>query len=210
VSYSGAIEALAAASATLSVIVAVHTSLVAEPIQEFGTPEQKSRWLPALARGEAVGAFALSEAQSGSDAANQRTVARPAGRARLRREGPMPAGRRRPLCSSLRRRSPAKAVSISAFLVPSDAPGLTRVLSPDSLGCGPGCMDPRLSDVLRTAARCSARDAGSRRRSALERAVAIAAQSLGVGQAARDEALIMPASRPSAIRLAFQAIRSAR
>ena len=196
VSYAAAIEALAAASATLSVIVAVHTSLVAEPIQEFGTPEQKSRWLPALARGEAVGAFALSEAQSGSDAANQRTVARPAGDGyRLHGEKVWVAsGEAAALVLVFAATQPGEGGrGISAFLVPSDVPGLTRVPSPDSLGVrGLGCMDLRLSDVhMDAAALLGARDAGfALAKRALEGGrVAIAAQSLGVGQAALDEAL---------------------
>ena len=60
----------------LSVIASVNNSLVAEPIAEFGTDAQKQTWLRRLATGDAIGAFALSEEQAGSDAANQQTAAR--------------------------------------------------------------------------------------------------------------------------------------
>jgi alkylation response protein AidB-like acyl-CoA dehydrogenase len=47
---------------------------VAEPIEQFGSDEQKQTWLGRLTRGEAIGAFALSEENAGSDAANQQTA----------------------------------------------------------------------------------------------------------------------------------------
>ncbi len=64
------IEELAAVSGTLAVIVDVHTSVGSEPILHFGSEEQKHRYLPRLARGEILGAFALSEPDYGSDAAH--------------------------------------------------------------------------------------------------------------------------------------------
>jgi len=59
------------------VTVAVHTSAVTLPILTFGSDEQRSRFVPPLARGEAIGAFALTEAESGSDAGSLRTSATP-------------------------------------------------------------------------------------------------------------------------------------
>ena len=75
VSYALGLEAVARASATVAVILSVNNSLVAEVIAEFGSDEQKQRWLRALAQGKALGAFALSEADAGTDAANQQTRA---------------------------------------------------------------------------------------------------------------------------------------
>ena len=63
----------------MGVTVAVHTSAVTLPILTFGTDEQRSRFVPPLARGEAVGAFALTEPEAGSDAGSLRTAAVPAG-----------------------------------------------------------------------------------------------------------------------------------
>jgi alkylation response protein AidB-like acyl-CoA dehydrogenase len=53
----------------------VHTSAATLPIVAFGTDEQRERFVPALARGEAIGAFALTEAEAGSDAGSIRTAA---------------------------------------------------------------------------------------------------------------------------------------
>src|SRR5437764_15235464 len=71
VSYALAIEAIARASATVAVALSVTNSLVAELIAHAGTAAHKEVWLPKLASGEAIGAFALSEADAGTDAANQ-------------------------------------------------------------------------------------------------------------------------------------------
>ena len=55
--------------------VSVQSSLVMFPIHAFGTDEQKSRWLPALARAEAIGCFGLTESHGGSDPGNMKTRA---------------------------------------------------------------------------------------------------------------------------------------
>jgi len=72
ISYSLVIEELARQDASLAVTVSVHNSVCAYPIVMFGTDAQKRRFLPPLARGECLGAFALPEPQAGSDAANQK------------------------------------------------------------------------------------------------------------------------------------------
>jgi alkylation response protein AidB-like acyl-CoA dehydrogenase len=74
-SYILALEELSRADAGVGVTVAVHTSAVTLPILLFGTDEQRSRFVPPLARGEAIGAFALTEPESGSDAGSLRTRA---------------------------------------------------------------------------------------------------------------------------------------
>jgi butyryl-CoA dehydrogenase len=69
------VEELARVDASHSITVGAHTSLCATPIHDFGTHEQKERFLTPLARGDALGAFGLTEASSGSDAANMATRA---------------------------------------------------------------------------------------------------------------------------------------
>jgi butyryl-CoA dehydrogenase len=69
------VEELARVDASHSITVGAHTSLAASPIHDFGTPEQLERWLPAMARGESLGAFGLTEATSGSDAGSMATTA---------------------------------------------------------------------------------------------------------------------------------------
>jgi alkylation response protein AidB-like acyl-CoA dehydrogenase len=76
-SYVLAIEELSRADAGLGVTVAVHTSACTLPILAFGTPAQRDELVPPLARGETIGAFALTESGSGSDAGALRTRAEP-------------------------------------------------------------------------------------------------------------------------------------
>jgi alkylation response protein AidB-like acyl-CoA dehydrogenase len=73
------LEELSRADAGVGVTVAVHTSAVTLPLLGFGTGEQRSRFVPPLARGEAIGAFALTEPEAGSDAGALRTKAAPDG-----------------------------------------------------------------------------------------------------------------------------------
>ena len=79
VSYILVLEELSRADAGVGVTVAVHTSATTLPILAFGTDEQKLRFVPPLARGEQIGAFALTESSSGSDAGSLRTTAEPTG-----------------------------------------------------------------------------------------------------------------------------------
>jgi len=76
-SYVLVLEELSRADAGVGVTVAVHTSAATLPILAFGSEEQKARFVPPLARGEQIGAFALTEAGSGSDAGALRTAAVP-------------------------------------------------------------------------------------------------------------------------------------
>jgi alkylation response protein AidB-like acyl-CoA dehydrogenase len=196
VSYALAIEALAHASAVVAVIAAVNNSLVAEPVAQFGTDAQKQTWLRRLATGEAIGAFALSEADAGSDAANQQTVAH------LDDRGYVLNGRKIWVANAAvaevaivfaATQPGMRGRGVSAFLVPLDTPGISRVVTADSLGVrGLGCMDLEFTDV------CVPADAlldapGEGFRLALWALdggrVAIAAQALGVGAAALEEAL---------------------
>lgn len=74
-SYIIAVEELSRACATTGVIVSAHTSLCCWPIYKFGTEQQKQKYLPDLASGKELGAFALTEPSAGTDAASQKTVA---------------------------------------------------------------------------------------------------------------------------------------
>ena len=78
-SYILVLEELSRADAGVGVTVAVHTSAATLPILTHGTEEQKARFVPPLARGEHLGAFALTEAEAGSDAGALRTKAEATG-----------------------------------------------------------------------------------------------------------------------------------
>ncbi len=77
--YIQTVEELSKYCATTGVIVSGHTSLCCNPIYQFGTEEQKQKYLPKLCSGEWLGAFALTEPGAGTDAAGQKTVAVDAG-----------------------------------------------------------------------------------------------------------------------------------
>jgi butyryl-CoA dehydrogenase len=204
VSYALAVEALARASAVVAVIAAVNNSLVAEPIAEFGTSAQKQAWLRRLATGESIGAFALSEEQAGSDAANQRTVARLDERTREyvitgRKVWVANADAADVAIVVAATQPEANDRGITAFLVPLDTPGLTRAASADSLGVrGLGCEDLEL-DRVRVGADAVLGTTGEGFRLAMWALdggrVAIAAQALGVGHAALEVAVAHARSR---------------
>jgi butyryl-CoA dehydrogenase len=196
VAYVLALEAIARASATLAVILAVNNSLVAEAILEFGTEEQKQRWLRPLASGAAIGAFALSEHDAGTDAANQQT------RVNLDGVGFRLDGTKVWVANATAAdvaivfaatQADIGGRGISAFLVPMDSPGIVRRAHNDSLGVrGLGCMDLAFEDVRVDSSQLLGAPAKgfAIARWALDGGrVAIAAQALGVGQASLDEAL---------------------
>ncbi len=69
-------EELERADTSIRVVLSVHNGLHSMTILQWGTEEQKKRWLPDLATGRRVGGFALTEPNAGSDASNQKTTAR--------------------------------------------------------------------------------------------------------------------------------------
>jgi len=73
--YAMCVEELSKVCATTGVIVSAHSSLCVAPIFESGTKQQKEKYLPKLASGEWIGAFGLTEAGAGTDAAMQQTTA---------------------------------------------------------------------------------------------------------------------------------------
>jgi butyryl-CoA dehydrogenase len=195
VSYALAIEAIARASATVAVSLSVTNSLVAEVIAHAGREPQRDRWLRKLARGEAIGAFALSEPDAGTDAANQQTKAVRSG------DGYRIAGRKVWVANAedasvvivfARTRPGLRGQGITAFLVPMDSAGIRRTARADSLGVrGLGCMDLELDLAVADDQVLGHVDQGFELAMwALQGGrVAIAAQALGIGQAALDEAI---------------------
>jgi len=195
VSYALAIEAIARASATVAVSLSVTNSLVAEVIAHAGRDPQRERWLRPLARGEAIGAFALSEPDAGTDAANQQTKAVKSG------GGYRVSGKKVWVANAedaavaivfARTRPGLRGQGITAFLVPMDSAGITRTARADSLGVrGLGCMDLELDLAVADDQVLGNVDQGFELAMwALQGGrVAIAAQALGIGQAALDEAI---------------------
>ncbi|MFA6922857.1 MAG: acyl-CoA dehydrogenase family protein [Bacteroidales bacterium] len=75
ISYVLAMEEISKVDSSVAVIMSVNNSLVCYGLEEFGSDEQKEKYLKPLARGEKIGAFLLSEPEAGSDATSQRTLA---------------------------------------------------------------------------------------------------------------------------------------
>ena len=195
ISYALAIEAIARASATVAVSLSVTNSLVAELIAHAGRDEQRERWLRPLATGAAIGAFALSEPNAGTDAANQQTSAvRSDNRYRIRGKKVWVANAEeaKVVIVFARTRPGLRGQGVTAFLVPMDTQGIRRTARADSLGVrGLGCMDLELDITVADDQVLGPVDQGYRLAMwALQGGrVAIAAQALGIGEAALDEAL---------------------
>jgi alkylation response protein AidB-like acyl-CoA dehydrogenase len=125
VTYCLVMEELGRADSSVRGIVSVSTGLVGKPILGYGTEEQKQRWLPAIAAGEALGCFGLTEPDTGSDAGNLST--------RAVRDGAdyvldgqkmfITNGTWADVCLVFARTGGAGAKGLSAFLVPTDTPG---------------------------------------------------------------------------------------
>ena len=128
VSYALALMELAAADGALSTIVSVQSSILVAGIEKYGTTQQRERFLPDLISGRSIGAFALTEAEAGSDAAAIRTRA-------TRSEGGwvLNGGKVFITSGKIARLAMVIAVTdqaagkkgLSAFLVPTDRPGYT-------------------------------------------------------------------------------------
>jgi len=76
ISYATVIEEISRKCASTGVITSVHNSLVSYPIIKYGTEEQKKKYLPILAKGEKIGAFAATEPNAGSDLGAMQTTAK--------------------------------------------------------------------------------------------------------------------------------------
>jgi len=76
ISYATVIEEISRKCASTGVITSVHNSLVSYPIIKYGTEEQKKKYLPLLAKGEKIGAFAATEPNAGSDLGAMQTTAK--------------------------------------------------------------------------------------------------------------------------------------
>jgi butyryl-CoA dehydrogenase len=195
ISYALAIEAIARASATVAVSLSVTNSLVAELIAHAGRDEQRERWLRPLATGAAIGAFALSEPNAGTDAANQQTMAVRSGdgyRINGKKVWVANAEEAAVVIVFARTRPGLRGQGVTAFLVPMDTPGIRRTARADSLGVrGLGCMDLELNITASDDQVLGPVDQGYRLAMwALQGGrVAIASQALGIGEAALDEAL---------------------
>lgn len=193
--YALALEEIAAGDGACSTIMSVHNSVGCAPILRFGSDEQKQRFLPSLASGEQIGAFALTEPHAGSDAGSLRT--------RARRDGDSYVldGAKQFITSGSHAGTvivfavtdpDAGKRGISAFIVPTDSPGYQVVRVEDKLGQHASDTCQIAFDGLRLPLANRLGEEGEGYRIALANLeggrIGIAAQAVGMARAAFEAA----------------------
>jgi len=188
------LEELAAGDASVALSVAVHNGQVASLIARHGSEAQRKRWLPALASGEALGAFALSDPEAGSDAASVETHARRDG------DGWRLMGEKRWITNGARagvvvmfaRVGEGDDGGVGAFLVTPGAKGYAVAKRERTLGLRASETVSVTLDDLAVEADALVGDAGSGLQCALEALdmgrVGCAALAVGIGRAALEHA----------------------
>jgi len=221
VAFAMVLEELAAAWPSLAVGVSVNSGIVAGSITKYGTAEQRARWLPLLMKGSGLGAFALTEPSSGSDAASLKSSAVRDG------DGWRISGRKQfitsafyaPLFIILARVGQPEPrrphAGITAFLVTSDAPGLSVGRSEQKMGLRASDTSAIILDDARVAGDAVLGKVGegfSLALSGLDSGrIGIAAQSVGIARAALERAIVYGRGREQFGRsiLSFEAIQFA-
>jgi alkylation response protein AidB-like acyl-CoA dehydrogenase len=202
VAYALAMEEIAAGCASCATLVSVHNSVGCGPILQYGSAEQKDRWLGKLASGEMIGAFCLTEPQAGSEANNLRT------RAELRDGYWILNGSKQFVTNGARAGvaivfavtdPDAGKRGLSAFIVPTDTPGFNVGPAEKKLGirASDTCPISIENCMIPAANLLGARGDGLRIALAnLEGGrIGIAAQALGIARAAFDAACVYARER---------------
>src|SRR5688572_2728069 len=193
------LEELAAAWPSLAIGVSVNSGIVAGSIVRYGTREQRARWLPHLMDGTGLGAFALTEASSGSDAASLRATARRDG------DGWVLNGRKHfitnaryaPLAITFARVGMVEEgrphAGITAFIVPTDAPGVSLGPSDQKMGLLASDTSSLVLEDARVGADAALGEVGRGFGIALAGLdggrIGVAAQSIGIARAAVERAI---------------------
>ncbi|MCW2924967.1 MAG: Acyl-CoA dehydrogenase [Thermoleophilia bacterium] len=203
-SYVLAVEELSRADAGVGVTLAVHTSASTLPILHWGTEEQQAEWVPPLARGERIGAFALTESGSGSDAGAMRSTALEGDDGSFRISGTkqwITNGGHAGSFITFARSEPGTtdASGVSCFLVAGDAPGLSVGRVEEKMGLNSSNTVDMVYDGVAVTARDLLGDRAKGFRIAMQTLdggrITIAAQALGIAQAAFDLAAAYAAER---------------
>ena len=201
-SYIIAIHELSKVSATVGVILSVHTSVGTNPILYFGTEEQKQTYIPKLATGQYLGAFALTEASAGSDAASLKTSAVREGNFYKLNGSKMfiTNGGQADTYIVFAKTDPSKgSKGISAFIVEKNTPGFTVGKKEKKMGLHGSNTTELLFDHALVPVENLLGKEGEGFKVALANLefgrIGIAAQALGIAEAALDAATTYAKSR---------------
>ena len=137
ISYALALEEVAAGNGALSTVMSVHNSVGCVPILNYGSEDQKNRFLKPMARGELLGAFCLTEPQAGSDASAIKTQAKKVGNRYIMNGTKqfITSGQNADVAIVFAVTDPeAGKRGISAFIVPTDTPGYRVASIENKLG----------------------------------------------------------------------------
>ncbi len=192
--YLQALEELGAAWASVAIGVSVHV-MSCYPLEQFGTDEQRQRWLPEMVGGDLLGGYCLSESDAGSDPAAMRCAAVPVdGGYRLRgSKAWVTHGGEADFYTVFARTSDHRSRGISCFLVPADADGLSAGKPESKMGLtGSTTATIELDDVFVATDR-RVGDEGQGLQIALSALdsgrLGVASVAVGLGQAAVDHAV---------------------
>ncbi|MCI0547788.1 MAG: acyl-CoA dehydrogenase family protein [Candidatus Rokubacteria bacterium] len=204
VAYAVAVEEIARVCASHAAIMSVNNSLYCDPVLMFGTEPQQRRFLVPFAAGRALGCFALTEPEAGSDASNQHTVAV--------RDGEDYVLDGRKIFITNGREADAALVfaqtdrtlghrGITAFLVARDTPGFTVVKTEEKLGLRASDTAELLFERCRVPAADRLGDEGQGFKIAMAALdggrIGIAAQAVGIAAGAYEAALAYAKTRAS-------------
>jgi alkylation response protein AidB-like acyl-CoA dehydrogenase len=196
VAYALAVEEISAGDGAVGALMSIHNSVGCGPVLKYGSQAQKDEWLAELASGRAIGCFALTEPQAGSEAHNLRTRAE-------RVDGHWVLNGAKQFCSNAKRAKLAIVFAVtdpdlgkkglSAFLVPTDTPGFVVERSEHKMGirasdtCAMALTDCRVPEANLLGER------GKGLAIALSNLeggrIGIGAQALGIARAAFEAAL---------------------
>jgi len=194
-SYSIVVEELSRVCASTGVIVSAHTSLGSWPIYQFGSPEQKEKYLQNLASGSKLAAFALTEPGAGTDAAAGKTTAVLEGDEWVLNGSKIfiTNGGYAEVYIVTAMTDPAKGTKgISAFIVEKDAPGFSVGEKEHKLGIKASSTTPLYFNNCRIPKDALLGEVGQGFKIAMQTLdggrIGIAAQALGIAQGALDAA----------------------
>ncbi len=199
VSYAIMVEEISRAVCGIGLTLQIHNSACSQPIAQFGNEEQKKKFLPRLAKGEIIGAFALTEPGAGSDAQSLRTTATPEGDEYVLNgskifttSGPL-AGVALTFATTPAESEEAKRKPISAFLVEKGTPGFSAGAKEDKMGMRAAINSELMFDECRIPKENILGKEGDGFRIAMtildSARIGASAQAVGLAQAALDEAV---------------------